>query len=621
MHGASRLTLGLAFAAGMSACAGAAARTGTGSAAADDGASAGRNGFVREIAPFPVLDEHGRPYAHPFLGGLNVPRPQLVDIDADGDLDLFVQEHSNALWHFENTGTATMPTFVWRTDRFHGLDIAEWSRFVDIDADGDLDVMAERPYSYVRLFRNTGTPAAPAFTADADSLRDAVGRPIFADRQNIPALVDLDCNERLDLFLGRVDGTIARHEATEPGSARFAFITERFEGIEIIGQIDSVGSRHGANTMAFADHDRDGDVDLYWGDYFERGVLLMENAGRSCALFNLGTPPRHVPTADSLLTSGFNVPLLADIDGDGDLDFFMGVLGGAFNPIRTAANNFYFWERIEGGRLTLRTTRFLSGIDAGSESVPAIADLDADGDLDLLLGSKIDPTDGSRARLQLYRNDGTPSAPTFRLADTIDVADAYHQAPALADLDGDGDLDLLVGTWNQDVLYFRNDGSAREPRFIRDTARTIRPPRASNATPALGDLDGDGDLDLLIGESSGEINFLRNVGTRADARFELVTERYGDIDTGRRSAPTLVDFDGDGVLDLVVGGEEGMSAYRSAGTRAEPRFESVEWALDLPPMATPVLADIDGDGRLEVFSGGLGGGVVFFRWGRLGSEP
>ena len=577
--------------------------------------AAARNGFIREIAPFPVLDEHGREYTHPFLGGLNVPRPQVVDIDGDGDLDLFVQEHSNALWHFENTGTARAPSFEWRTDRFHDLDIAEWSRFVDIDADGDFDVLAERPYSYVRLFRNTGTAQAAAFTADSDSLRDAVGRAIFADRQNIPALVDLDCNGRLDLFLGRVDGTIARYEATTPGSERFAFVTERFEGIEIIGQIDSVGSRHGANTMAFADHDRDGDPDLFWGDYFEPGVLLMENAGRSCALFNLGTPPRHVPTADSLMTSGFNVPVLADLDGDGDLDFFMGVLGGAFNPIRTAADNFYHWERVEGGRLELRTTRFLGTIDAGSESVPAMGDLDGDGDLDLLLGSKIDPSDGTRARLQLYRNEGTASAPAFRLADTLDLADAYHQAPALGDLDGDGDLDLLIGTWNQDVLYFRNEGTARAPRFVQDTSRTIRPPRASNAIPVLGDLDGDGDLDLLIGESSGEINFLRNVGTRSEARFEMVTERFGAIDVGRRSAPALADLDADGLLDLMVGREAmGAEVFRNIGTRTEARFEALAWELELPPYATPVVVDIDGDGRLEVISGALGGGMVFVRF-------
>ncbi|HEY0306436.1 MAG TPA: hypothetical protein VGC44_15785, partial [Longimicrobiales bacterium] len=91
--------------------------------------------FTRVIAPFNVTDESGRAYTMPFLGGFDVPRPQFIDIDADGDLDLFVQERSNDLMFFENTGTAARATFVWRTDKYQHLDIGEWSRFIDLDRD------------------------------------------------------------------------------------------------------------------------------------------------------------------------------------------------------------------------------------------------------------------------------------------------------------------------------------------------------------------------------------------------------------------------------------------------------------------------------------------------------
>jgi hypothetical protein len=570
--------------------------------------------FSRVIAPFPVLDERGSPYTHAFLGGLNVPRPQFVDIDADGDLDLFVHEQASVLWFFENTGTKQQPRFEWRTDRFHDLDIGEWNRIVDIDADGDLDILGEWRYSYVRLFRNVGSARRAEFRSEPDSLEDAEGTPIFADRQNIPALVDLDCNGRLDLFLGRVDGTVGRYEAVSPGAHRFAFVTERFEGIEIIGQIDTVGTRHGANNMAFADADRDGDLDLYWGDFFERGVLYIENLSSACAAPTLRTEPRPVPTADSLNTSGFNVPALPDLDGDGDLDFAMGVLGGAFNPIRTAADNFYYWERGAEGRLTLRTTRFLNGIDVGAESAPAFADLDGDGDQDMLLGSKIDPVKASTSRLVLFRNEGTSTSPSFRLADTLDLVTAYHHAPALGDLDADGDADLLLGTWNHGVLFFRNQGTSQAARFMQDSAVTLPGVTGSNAMPALADIDGDGDMDVFVGEASGELNFLRNEGTAQAPRFVLVSEKLSDIDVGRRSAPALVDLDGDGLLDLVLGREDaGTAAYRNAGTRQEPRFEPYAFDVPLPPLAAPVFVDIDGDGAAELIAGGTGGGLVFFR--------
>ena len=105
---------------------------------------------------------------------------------------------------------------------------------------------------------------------NTNSRCELTGEPIFSDRQNIPNAADIDCDARLDLMLGRTVGTITRYEAVDsmgPGVPRFAKLTDQFEGIQIIGatgpQLPPVlppgGSRHGANTMAFADHDGDGD--------------------------------------------------------------------------------------------------------------------------------------------------------------------------------------------------------------------------------------------------------------------------------------------------------------------------------------------------------------------------
>ena len=574
---------------------------------------AGATLFVRSVDPFPVYDENGRAYDPPFLGGFNVPRPQFADIDGDGDLDLFLQERPDELMMFENVGTPSRPDFVWRTDRYQNLSVGEWTRFIDFDGDGDLDLLSERRFSYVQYFRNDGTARVAAFTSVGDSVRDVEGRPLFADRQNIPSLNDIDCDGDLDLFLGRLNGTISRYEVaelTDEGVPVFRFLEDRFQDIEIVAQL---GSLHGANSMAFADIDQDGDLDFFWGDFFEPGVLFVENTG-SCGEPNLRTDPVPFPTDDTIATSGYNVTVLEDVDSDGDLDLFVGVLGGAFNPNLTTTRNFHFYEQVDGDFI-YRTDRFVYTLDVGSESIPSFADLDGDGDLDMLLANKLDPDDTQTSRLYYFENVGSPRNPAFQQRAHIPLFTMYHYAPALGVLDGDGDLDMLVGTWNAGVALYLNEGTRTEPQFVLQDTTFVRLTRGSNSAPALTDVDGDGDLDLFIGESSGELNFYRNVGTPFAPSFELVSDRFGEIDVGRRSFPTFADVDGDGDEDLLLGREEGgVLLYLRVGSTAdgEPVFVlDSTFTLPLPRYSTPSLVDIDGDGDLDVFSGGLGGGLIF----------
>ena len=570
------------------------------------------DGFVRVVDGLHFVDTSGRAYESPLLGGLNVPRPQFADLDGDGDLDLFLQERTGELMHFENVGAAGDPRFVWRADKYQDVDIGEWSRFLDFDGDGDLDLLAERPFSYVQYFRNEGTARAASFVPVGDSVRDVDGAPVFADRQNIPSLNDIDCDGNWDLFLGRVDGTISRYETSSTsadGAPLFRFIEDRFQGIEIVAEM---GSLHGANSMALADLDKDGDLDFFWGDFFEPSLLYLENTG-SCSEPILLGEPLPFEVADSLMTSGYNVAALADVDGDDDLDLFVGVLGGAFNPNLTTIRNFLFYEQT-AGRFVRRSERFIYALDVGSESIPTFVDLDGDGDLDLLLSNKLDPDDTGTSRMYHFENVGSIQAPSFQEREPIELFTMYHYAPAFGDLDGDGDLDMLLGTWNKGVAHYENVGSPEAPDFVLRDTTLVKLTRGSNSTPALTDVDGDGDLDLFIGESSGELNFYRNVGTPQAASFELVSDTFQDIDAGRRSFPTFADMDGDGDDDLVVGREAGgVLLYRREGGTTDPVFVlDSTFTLPLPNYSSPAVVDIDGDGDLDVFSGGLAGGLVLW---------
>lgn len=568
--------------------------------------------FERRVSAFPVADSAGRPYDHPFLGGFNVPRPQLVDVDADGDLDLFVQEAADRITLFERLDGPEV-RFAWRTDRFAGLEVGEWYRFADLDDDGDPDLLGEAKFSMIQAWENRGPVTAPRFVAVVDTLRDTGGTAIFSDRQNIPNVVDFDCDGRLDLMLGRLDGSVTRYEAVAPWAGdeapTFAFVTDDFEGIRIVAQITP--SLHGANTLVFADIDDDGDKDLMWGDFFEPGLLILENVG-TCETPAFSNRPVSFPRGDPLSTSGYNASTFGDVDLDGDLDAIVGVLGGAYNPIRTAADNLYLLaQETDGWRIVTR--RLIGQIDVGAESVPAVGDLDGDGDPDLFLGNKIDPRDPKTARIYRFENVGTAGRPVFQLAGALEAGGGFHYAPALADLDADGDLDLVLGTWNEDIQLYRNEGTPVAPRFAADPEPLVELTRGSHASPALADLDGDGDLDLVAGESSGELNLWRNAGTAREPSFVLVTDTLAGFDAGRRSAPAFADLDGDGDPDLLVGSESGESAvFWNLGGPLESAFGLAAAPLELPGIAAPVFADLDADGDPDLLVGEIAGGLRYY---------
>ena len=575
--------------------------------------------FERQLYSIEVQDQEGIAYDHPFLGGFNLPRPHLADIDGDGDLDLFVQEYSNEVMFFEQVGTAAEPRYLWRTDSYKDLEVGEWYHFADVDTDGDFDLLSEQRFSLIRFWRNNGGFDEPEFELVTETLLDTANEVVFSDRQNIPKVGDIDCDGRLDLMLGRLEGTITRYEADgvdDTGAPKFRHVTDNFQDIEIIGQVfgNNLTSLHGANTMALEDIDGDRDLDLFWGDFFEPGLLYIENTG-SCTTPSLRSEPEPFPLNDPILTSGYNAPAFGDIDGDFDNDLLVGVLGGAYNPNSTTIDNFLHLEQTAPNSFEVKTRRYVSNIDLGSETFPSFADLDGDGDQDMLVGNKIQPDDNLTGKLFRFENIGTPTEPKFILRGIVpEFTGAYHYAPAFGDLDSDGDLDILMGTWRDELMLVINDGQVTEPNWTIADSAIVKLTRGRNATPTLGDIDDDGDLDLFIGESSGDINFYRNDGGTDGPEFILVDDKYGGIDAGRRSVPTLVDIDTDGDLDLVVGSEaEGLKLYRNNGTLREANFVLDE-TFDVPvhPFSAPIFTDVDGDGDADLFVGGIGGGLLYF---------
>jgi len=573
--------------------------------------------YERQVAPFEVRDAEGVPYDHPFTGGFNNPRPQFVDINDDGYPDLFVQEQSNELMFFENVPDGNGGrTLVWRTDRYRDLDVGEWFRFVDPQGDGMFDLITEAPFNYIRYHRNTGTAADPTFTLAADTLHDATGEPIFSDRQNIPNIANIDCDEFPDLFLGRLDGTITRFKAEgfdAEGVPQFARATDRFEGIEIVNEMGSMP--HGANSLAFADYDGNGQIDLFWGDFFEPSLLLIENQGR-CGAPDFRTQPQVFPPNDPVQSSGYNVPALVDWTGNGLKDLFVGILGGAHDPNSTLDANFFYYEATGPDAYELQTETFLRTINIGSETTAAAGDLTGNGAMDLLLANRIDPDNRQTSTVHFFANEGTAEAPDFQKRGMLDLPAVYDYAPALGDLTGNGRLDLVLGTWRGELLIYTHDGMDADgiPQFVQDDTHELETPRGSTAIPTLVDLNGDGLLDIVTGVSNGRVYLFQNEGTAEAPAFVLQEDAFATVKVDRRSAPAFHDVEGNGTLDLIVGSEGGgLVLHRNLGTAEAPVWGAAEpLALDVPPYATPLFVDLFGTGTPALLLGGRSGGLVYF---------
>lgn len=586
------------------------------------------------VTGIPVTDSAGKLYSAPFLGGFDVPRPQLVDINGDGKPELFVQERPGELMMFERVNNE----WVWRTDKYQNLEIGEWYRFVDIDGDKLPDLFGEMLTGYIRAWHNTGTRTEPKFVPIGDTIRSADGQAIAADRQNILNAVDIDCNGKLDLFIGKVQGVVDRYEQdgkSPDGAPRFRLLEENWQGIEVLGPEATGGSlmrtdtamvegdvpfatatstrRHGANTLTFADINGHGILDLFWGDFFEEGLLRFENTG-TCAQPNLTGTPARFPIGKPVLSSGYNAPTFADIDGDGNIDLVVGVLGGAYEPGRTSIDNLYLVQQRPKDTWTITTKRLIPTVDVGAESAPTLADVNGDGMLDLIIGSKVSPKDGQTGTVTWFENTGSKTAPAFRERGVLSMRGDYNYAPAMADIDGDGLVDMIVGTWRDRLQWYRNTGTTTAPAWTMKDTALVTITRGTNSTPSFGDLNGDGLLDLVIGEASGTINLYKNVGTKTAPKFELVSDNFQNIKVGRRSAPALVDMDADGKLDMLIGNGDGeLQLWRGVGAAGEIRFErDMSFNVRSYPNATPAVGDLHGNGRLDLLIGTMAGGLRWF---------
>ncbi len=568
--------------------------------------AAAAQSFQQKFGGIPVTINSVSP-VNPFNGGIDNPRIQMVDIDADSDLDLFIYDKDTSLNFYRNDGSASSPLFRLVNLKFRNLPVKYWYYFVDIDGDNDFDLFTGGDLQTVRYFRNTGTPSNADFQLVINELKTDTDSTVYSEAVCIPVFADIDADNDLDFFTGSSVGRITFYENVgTPQNFVFRFITGFYKNIEIIGGADN--ERHGASSIYFTDIDADIDLDLFWGDYFQPSIYFIRNTG-SPQNFSWNLIDSAYPHPSPWLSLGYNMPRFYDIDNDGRKDFFTGVLYGA-----QVKNSFVYYRNdgpANNPSFTKMTENYITTIDVGANSFPALTDIDNDGDYDLFIGS------GSSA-ISFFRNTGSASIPAFGLVtDSLPVIHtSFNYAPAFGDLDGDNKKDLLLGSFDGRMRFFKNTGTLQNPVFTLQPSQFDTIDVGQSSTPALVDIDADGDLDLYSGNWNGRLSYFRNDGSASNFIFTFISNFYLSVDVGDESNLCFIDIDNDNDKDMFIGRRDGkISFYKNNGSANSPDFvlQTDNYAgIRVGSNSVPVFADIDNDTDKDLFIGNIKGGLFYF---------
>lgn len=484
---------------------------------------------------------------------------------------------------------------------------------VDLNFDGLNDLITfDRTGNRLLPFLNVGAPGQLQYKP-APEYRSAFPQHL----QAWIFLEDYDRDGRPDLFIYS-NGSAAAYRNT--GSALQALTFQLLKPVLMsnYGNFNTGIYISGADYPVFADMDKDGDVDVLSFNVLGACLEMHRNLSRELyghsdsLIFKLQTdnwghvvedPNNNIMHLNDSCDGQFFAPLpepsrhgggtlmTLDANGDGKMDLVVGDL--SFPTLTLLVDNGPVGTAVIGSQ----NTQFPQGLGTNQpvnlDIFPAAfyTDVNHDGRRDLLVSPYFNVGAENARSLWLYLNNGYDSLPSFQFwgtdflqKDMIDLGEGAY--PVFHDVDGDGLVDLTVGNGNayqpgqvrSRLFFFKNTGTSGGPRFelVNSDLAGLSAMNYLNITPSFGDLDGDGDADLLFGESTGRLYWYENLGTAGGLpQFQLKQSGVGFIQEPQFSAPQLVDLDEDGLLDIVCGHRLGkLNFYRNTGTALQPVFTS-----------------------------------------------
>jgi len=554
---------------------------------------------------------NGTPLKNPWAGGLNFLQVSDIDLNYDGIMDLFVFDRTgNKISTFINGGTANTVDYKYDhsfVNKFPKLD--SWALLRDYNCDGKMDIFTHTNLG-IQVYKNDGDAVNGlhftlakhtlyAYYIDTNPPSNYLN--LYVTSTDIPAIYDVDNDGDLDVLTFDFAGTRMQwsknfsleNYGTCDSLNYFMLVDECFGDFEenfsnnsvnldvcsasehlapLIENLDDRSSRHAGSCTLCADLNGDTLRDLVLGDISFSNITYLTNGGTLQMADMISQETSYPPNTTSVSAPLFPCSFYVDVNNDSVRDL---LVSPNANTCSISDKSLWWYKNThtdDSANFQFQQMNFLQNemIEVSEGAYPSFVDFNNDGLTDVIIGNYGYPNNGCvyTSKLTALKNIGTATQPKFELFSkdyaSLGALALQNLVPTFGDLDNDGDQDMIVGASDGRLYYYQNVAApGLTANYVLNSALFSGMLFGQYASPQLVDVNRDNKLDILSGRSNGKLNYYKNIGTSTNPAFSADSANYffGNVNvippnvSNGFSFPCL--FNHNGHYELFVGSANG----------------------------------------------------------------